>query len=355
MKKKLLLLFPGVFALAMLVPAGSLVFAVYMSVAQAQGEVLQQGLPARYIAAFDGTGIDTSALLGPHCKSAVAAGNTLTVVCEDDDDPTNRDGVTTFTPADVSTTSANLSDATATFTKSDASTFDLDLSSLQPDGDLAQAAVDARVAVGVAAWARPTNVGPIPADKLANAPDNSVASATLSEGTATFTKPDNSTFELDLSDLQNDSRFVEIAYDHAENVITLTTEGGAVIEVDLDMDYPPPPPVPTPVPSTDASLSWLTLGGTSPDEWLPHFSPSTYSYDVRVPHSTFRTFVEPHPTDGAATFTVTDNRAGDDHDATATGRLVELPAGVDTIVTVRVIAENGSHQNYVITIHRASS
>ena len=35
--------------------------------------------------------------------------------------------------------------------------------------------------------------------------------------------------------------------------------------------------------------------------------------------------------------------------------VVELPSGVDTVVTVRVTAEDGSHQNYVITIHRASS
>ena len=45
-----------------------------------------------------------------------------------------------------------------------------------------------------------------------------------------------------------DSRFAGIAYDHAEHVLTLTTEGGDSIDVDLDRDYRPPPPVPTLVP-----------------------------------------------------------------------------------------------------------
>ena len=241
----------------------------------------------------NGNGIDTSALLGPHCKSAVASVNTITVICADGDDPTNADGVTTFAPADVSTASANLSGATATFTRSDASTFTLDLSALQPDGGLGQAAVDARVAAGVAGWAQTGNNDAIDSAKLTNAPDNSVASATLAGATVTFTKPDNSTFDLDLSGLQNDRRFVAIAYDHAENVITLTTEGGTTIEVDLDTDYPVPPPPPIPIPSSDATLSWLTIGGTTPSQWQPHFSPTTYSYDVSVPHAVVRAFVEP--------------------------------------------------------------
>ena len=168
-----------------------------------------------------------------------------------------------------------------------------------------------------------------------------MASATLAGATVTFTKPDNSTFDLDLSGLQNDRRFVAIAYDHAENVITLTTEGGTTIEVDLDTDYPVPPPPPIPIPSSDATLSWLTIGGTTPSQWQPHFSPTTYSYDVSVPHAVVRAFVEPHPTDAAATFTVSDNHSNDDNDATATGRLVELPTG-NTIVTVRATAEDGS-------------
>ena len=54
-------------------------------------------------------------------------------------------------------------------------------------------------------------------------------------------------------------------------------------------------------------------------------------------------------------FAVSDNRAGDDHDATATGRLVEMPTG-ETIITIRVTAENGTtHQDYTVTVHRASS
>ncbi len=95
-------------------------------------------------------------------------------------------------------------------------------------------------------------------------PDHSVTSATLSGGTATFTKPDVSIFTLGPSDLQKDGRFVGVAYDHAENVLTLTTEGA--IDVDLDMDYSVPRPPTTPIPSSDATLSWVTIGGTTPDQ-----------------------------------------------------------------------------------------
>ena len=80
------------------------------------------------------------------------------------------------------------------------------------------------------------------------------------------TKPDASTFTLDPSHLQNDGGFVGVAYDHAENMLTLTTEGGSAIDVDLDMDYPVPPPPPTPIPSSDATLSWVTIVGTAPDQ-----------------------------------------------------------------------------------------
>ena len=51
----------------------------------------------------------------------------------------------------------------------------------------------------------------------------------------------------------------------------------------------------------------------------------------------------------------TNNRTGDDHYPTATGRHIELPAGVDTVITIRVTAENGAtHQDYTVTVHRPS-
>ncbi len=75
---------------------------------------------------------------------------------------------------------------------------------------------------------------------------------------------------------------------------------------------------------------------------------------MSAPYAVVRAFVEPYPADAAATFAVSDHRTGDGNDPTATGRLVGLPAG-DTVEPVRVTAEDGSHRNYVITIHRASS
>ena len=91
--KRILLTTLGILTLtlALGLPAAALVVAT----TQAQG-VTTQGLPARYIPAFTGAGIDTTALLGPYCKSASAAGGILTITCEDDDDPTNADAVTTF-------------------------------------------------------------------------------------------------------------------------------------------------------------------------------------------------------------------------------------------------------------------
>ena len=62
---------------------------VFGHVALAQGGASTQGLPARYVAAFSGAGIETGALLGPFCKSAAVdtGTNILTITCEDDDDP----------------------------------------------------------------------------------------------------------------------------------------------------------------------------------------------------------------------------------------------------------------------------
>ena len=92
--KRTLLTTLGILALALafFLPAAA---ALVVATTQAQG-VTTQGLPARYIPAFTGAGIDTTALLGPFCKSASAAGGILTITCEDDDDPTTPDAVTTF-------------------------------------------------------------------------------------------------------------------------------------------------------------------------------------------------------------------------------------------------------------------
>ena len=106
--------------------------------------------------------------------------------------------------------------------------------------------------------------------------------------------------------------------------------------------------------STDASLSALALGGTSPDEWTPVFESGVYEYDVRVPHSTVRTAVQPTATHSAATFTVTTQPADALTDSGYGTALVELAEGATTTVTISVAAEDGSTtQDYVIRVHRA--
>ena len=106
--------------------------------------------------------------------------------------------------------------------------------------------------------------------------------------------------------------------------------------------------------SADASLSALTLGGTSPDEWQPDFAPGVYDYDVRVPHSTVRTAVLPSTTHRAATFIVATEPAEALTDSGYGTALVELPEGATTTVTITVTAEDASTtQDYVVRVHRA--
>ena len=95
MSKHFLMIF-GLAGLGLAV--GVAIASLLLATAQAQG-VTTQGLPARYIPGFTGAGIDTTALLGPFCKSATESGGILTITCEDDDDPTNPDAVTTFAGA----------------------------------------------------------------------------------------------------------------------------------------------------------------------------------------------------------------------------------------------------------------
>ena len=119
--KRTLLTIVGIIAVA--VAVASVGFVLVATDTSAQGTVPQLGLPGRYGAAFTGAGIETGALLGPFCKSASVTGSTLSIVCEDDDDPANADAATTFT--DVSVSSASLAGSVATFTKSDGSAFTL--------------------------------------------------------------------------------------------------------------------------------------------------------------------------------------------------------------------------------------
>ena len=107
-------------------------------------------------------------------------------------------------------------------------------------------------------------------------------------------------------------------------------------------------------PSADASLSALTLGGTSPDEWTPRFASATFDYDVRVPHSTVRTAVPPSTTHSAATFMVATEPVGALSDSGYGTALVELAEGAATTVTVTATAEDGTTtRDYVVRIHRA--
>ena len=62
-----------------------LLFALMLAAAtSASAQVQTQGLPARFIAAFPGTGVEATAILGEFCKTAAEVGDTITLVCQND-------------------------------------------------------------------------------------------------------------------------------------------------------------------------------------------------------------------------------------------------------------------------------
>ena len=300
------------------------------------GGVPEQGLPARYIPAFDGAGIDVSAILGPYCKSASTAGNTLSVVCQTD---TGAEHTTTLTSGAGS-------------------------------GGLDRAAVDARVRAGVSDWALDGNNDPIPAGKLINVstnlPNNNVleatvtlnahdirhldnqrvsvipapepgqdiivrditiiktGSGTLGSGTASMglalagasggllpmmpAQPGGESSRYrsvyrgavgdDVDEILQDGNYVRyvepaaamgylawadqplVVYGQAPNPADWDTATDDLVGVTLEflVRYELRDPV-----SSDAMLRGLALGGTSPDEWTPRFSSGVYNYNVAVP------------------------------------------------------------------------
>ena len=130
---------------------------LYSERGYAQGGVSDQGLPARYIAAFTGAGVVTDALLGPYCKSAATSGSTLTLVCQDTEANGNAEITTTFTDTGLTPAQARnlelafiggeISGTTLTFTHADGSVRNIDLPAAggtgTADGVVVSAAVDA--------------------------------------------------------------------------------------------------------------------------------------------------------------------------------------------------------------------
>jgi hypothetical protein len=79
-----------------------------------------------------------------------------------------------------------------------------------------------------------------------------------------------------------------------------------------------------------------------------------YDYDVRVPHSTVRTAVEPLTSHAAATFIVSTDPPDALTDSGYGTALVELAEDFTTTVTISVTAEDGATvQPYVVRVHRA--
>ena len=101
-------------------------------------------------------------------------------------------------------------------------------------------------------------------------------------------------------------------------------------------------------------LANLLLGGTSSDEWTPSFRPGHYTYNVSVPHSTERTFVEPIPANPGAVFAITVNPTTTPTSIGPTSAQVGLSVGITTVtVTVTVTAQDGASRTYTVNITRA--
>ncbi len=396
MKKRMII---GIAALALVIACALAVTAVALA---QSGTTPTQGLPARYVPAFAGAGIDTSALLGPYCKSADTAGNTMTVVCQDD------------TGAEHS----------ATLTSGAGGT-----------GGLDRAAVDARVRAGVSAWAQDGNIAPIPLAKLVNI-SNTLPVTAVREAGATLnahdigrlgtqrvevvpapgpghyiivrevaiiktgaaglnadsahlglaladpsggllpempaqpggeSSNDRSIYQATATEVLRGGHYVRyiqptgqmghlawadqglVVYGQATDQATWDNLTGSLVGVTLEIRvrYEIRDPL-----SDDAMLANLLLGGTSPDEWSPRFSPGVYSYNVAVPHSTMRTFVEPMPENPGAVFAIMVNPTTALTSIGPTGAQVELDVGITT-VTVMVTAQDGATRAYTVNITRA--
>ena len=106
------------YAILVLGPVAA-IFAVAMvaaSIVLAQSSVPTHGLPARYIPAFDGAGIDMTALLGPYCESASESGGTLSIVCRADGE-TDAQSVTFTGGSDGVVDGGSVADTTLTLTR----------------------------------------------------------------------------------------------------------------------------------------------------------------------------------------------------------------------------------------------
>lgn len=100
--------------------------------------------------------------------------------------------------------------------------------------------------------------------------------------------------------------------------------------------------------SNNATLSNLTItGGTL----SPAFDSGTTQYTVEVPYSVASVTVTPTVTDSKASVTVNSQTvtSGSASDA------ISLIAGQETSITVKVTAENGTTQDYTITVTRAAA
>ena len=157
------------------------------------------------------------------------------------------------------------------------------------------------------------------------------------------------TYTISLGAQQSDNTPAVVQLTAGANVITVT-----VTAADGNTSETYTITVTRTAPSTDATLARLALGGTSHDEWTPVFAPDVYDYDVRVPHSTVRTAVEPHTSHAAATFIVSTDPPEALTDSGYGTALVELAEDFTTTVTISVTAEDGATvQPYVVRVHRA--
>ena len=104
--------------------------------------------------------------------------------------------------------------------------------------------------------------------------------------------------------------------------------------------------------SSDNTLSALTLtsGGTAIAglAWNPAFTPGVTEYAVTVPFEHQQVTIEATPNDDAATVGIPD-----DDDPNVPGAQVDLGVGVAEAVKVEVTAEDGSANEYELTITRA--
>jgi hypothetical protein len=170
----------------------------------------------------------------------------------------------------------------------------------------------------------------------------SVSNATTSVVVTATTQDTNATMTINGQSVQSGQAFTVGNLQVGNNTITIrvTAPAGNAENYVVTVNRAAPP-------SNNANLSNLTV---SPGSLSPGFSQSTFTYNVSLPFANSSINVTPTAASGSSTITV--NGQGVSSGGTVT--VSNLVVG-NNVIIVRVTAQAGNFQDYVITVNRAAA